>query len=66
MPKALITHAKDLQEKSHINQFPMNLRLKFESVKAALMNREVSSDLDTYSQELLRKKNTTSVVEKNY
>lgn len=66
MPKALITHAKDLQEKSHISQFPMNLRLEFESVKAALMNREVSSDLDTYSQELLRKKNTTSVLEKNY
>ena len=43
-----------LQEESHISQFLMNLRPEFESVRFALMNREVSANLDTCFQEVLR------------
>ena len=32
----------------------MNLRPEFESIRSALMNREVSANLDTYFQEVLR------------
>ena len=46
---ALRPEALKLQEESHINQFLMNLRPEFESVRAALMNRETSPDLDTCS-----------------
>lgn len=54
VPKELVTHAKKLQEKSHISLFLINLRPELESVKAALTNREVSRDLDTCVQEVLR------------
>lgn len=43
-----------VQEESHISQFLMNLRPEFESVRAALMNRETSPHLDTCVQEVLR------------
>lgn len=43
-----------IQEESHISQFLMNLWLDFESVQSALMNREVSLDLKTGVQEVLR------------
>lgn len=54
VPKELITHAKNLHEKTHVNQFLMNLRPEFESVRAALMNRECSPTLETCVQEVLR------------
>lgn len=39
---------------SHISQqFLMNLRLEFESIQSASMNREVFPDLDTSVQEIL-------------
>lgn len=54
MPKELIAHAKKkLLEKSHINQFSMNLQPKFESIRIALMDQEISPDLDTCVQEVL-------------
>lgn len=54
--------AKTLQDESYIGQFLMNLSLEFEAVRAALMNREVSLDLDTCIQVVLclkEKKNGT-------
>lgn len=44
---------KKLLEKSHINQFSMNLQPKFESIRVALMDQEISLDLDTCVQEVL-------------
>lgn len=39
-----------IQEESHISQFLMNLQLEFESVRSALLNREVYPDLKTCSR----------------
>ena len=47
---ALWPEALKLQEESSIKQFSMNLRPEFESVWAALMNRESSPDLDMCSR----------------
>ena len=48
-----LSEALKLQEETHISQFLMNLRLEFESVRSALMNREQSANLDTSFQEVL-------------
>lgn len=39
--------ALKLQEETHISQFLMNLYHEFESICSALMNEEISLDLDT-------------------
>ena len=49
-----LSEALKLQEETHISQFLMNLRPDFESVRSALMNREVTANLDTCFQEVLR------------
>ena len=49
-----LSKALKLQEKIHISQFLMNLRPKFESVRSALLNREVFANLDTCFQEVLQ------------
>ena len=49
LPRAL-----RLQEELHVSPFLMNLCPEFEPVRAALMNREHSPDLDTCVQEVLR------------
>ena len=49
-----LPQALKLQEELHVSQFLMNLRPEFEPVCAALMNREISPDLDTCIQEVLR------------
>lgn len=49
-----LSEALKLQEETHISQFLMNLRPDFESVRSALMNRELSANLDTCFQEVLR------------
>ena len=51
---ALRPGALKLQMESHIKQFLMHLRLEFESVWAALMNREIFPDLDTCVQVVIR------------
>ena len=43
-----------IQEESHISQFFMNLKPEFESVRSALMNKEVSPDLKNCVQEVLQ------------
>ena len=43
---ALRPEAMTLQEESHISQFSMNLRPTFESIRATLMIRETSPNLD--------------------
>eukprot|EP00268_Persea_americana_P042906 TRINITY_DN42998_c0_g1_i1.p1 TRINITY_DN42998_c0_g1~~TRINITY_DN42998_c0_g1_i1.p1 ORF type:complete len:254 (-),score=43.67 TRINITY_DN42998_c0_g1_i1:1786-2547(-) len=49
-----LPHALKLKEESHVSHFLMSLRPEFESVQSALMNREISPDLDTCVQEVLR------------
>lgn len=53
-----LPHALKLQEEQHISQFLMNLPPEFEPVHAALMNREISTDLDTCVQEIMREKSS--------
>ena len=43
-----------IQEKSHINQFLMNLHPKLEVVRAVLMNRETTLTFEKWVQEVLR------------
>lgn len=43
-----------IQEKSHINQFLMNLHPKLEVVRAALKNRETTLTLEKWVQEVLQ------------
>lgn len=42
-----------LQLQEHVGQFLVNLHPEFEPVRAALMYREISPDLDTCGQEVL-------------
>lgn len=49
-----LPQALKLKEELHISQFLRNLRPELEPVRAALMNREASPDLDTCVQEVLR------------
>ena len=42
-----LPHALKLKKELHVNQFLMNLRPEFDLVWAALMNWEISLDLDT-------------------
>lgn len=42
-----LPQALKLQDELHISQFLMNLCPEFEPVRAALMNREISPNLDT-------------------
>lgn len=44
----------NLLTESLFSQFLMNLGPEFESVRATLMNRELSPDLDTSVQDVLR------------
>ena len=53
VPSGFLFEALKLQEETHISQFLMNLRPEFESIRSALMNREVSANLDTCFQEVL-------------
>lgn len=46
MPSGSLSHVVKKQEESHINQFLMYF-MELGTVKAALMNREGSPDLDT-------------------
>ena len=54
MSTGFLAEALKLQEETHISQFLMNLRPEFESVRSALMNKEVTANLDTCFQEVLR------------
>lgn len=49
-----LLQAFKLQEESHVNQFLMNLSPKFEIVRGALMNQEISPDLNTCVQVVVR------------
>ena len=49
-----LSEALKLQEETHISQFLINLRPKFEYVWFALVNREVYANLDKCFQEVLR------------
>lgn len=50
-----LSEALKLQEETHISQFLMNLRPEFEYVWFALMNKEVSINLNTCFQEVFQK-----------
>lgn len=54
IPAEVHSHVIKIQEESHSNQFLMNFRPEFESVRAALLNRETTPDLETCLQEVLR------------
>lgn len=54
VPSKALSSIIKIQKHAHINQFFMNLRPEFESIWAALLNREVSPYLDTFVQEVLR------------
>ena len=49
-----IKQVMKLQEESHVSQFLMNLCPEFEAVRASIMNREPTPDLETCVQEVLR------------
>ena len=49
-----LPQALKLQGEQHVSQFLMNLRSEFEPIRAALMNREITLDLDTCVQEVLQ------------
>lgn len=51
-----LPQALKLQGELHISHVLMNLRLEFEPIRAEFMNREISPDLDTCVQEVLREK----------
>lgn len=53
VPAEVHSHWINIQEESHINQFLINFRPEFELVRAALLNRETTPDLETCLQEVL-------------
>eukprot|EP00268_Persea_americana_P041419 TRINITY_DN41265_c0_g1_i1.p1 TRINITY_DN41265_c0_g1~~TRINITY_DN41265_c0_g1_i1.p1 ORF type:complete len:106 (-),score=18.93 TRINITY_DN41265_c0_g1_i1:642-959(-) len=56
VPSELASHVLSVQQEAHNSQFLINLSSKFKSVTAALMNREMRTDLDACVQEVLREK----------
>lgn len=53
VPKHSLALVIKIQEQSHISQILKSLRVEFESVRVALIIREVSPELDTCFQVLL-------------
>lgn len=54
VPTESVSSVIKIQQNSHISQSLMTLCPEFESVRAALVNMEVTPDLDTCVQEILR------------
>lgn len=53
LPSALHTYVLQIQKQLHINQFLMNLSPEFEPVRAALMNQDPSSDIESCVQDVV-------------
>ena len=47
VPTEALSSVINIQKNAHISQFLMNLRYEYESIRAALLNREIPPDLDT-------------------
>lgn len=56
VPSDFLPYAFKLLKESHVNQFLMNLHPEFESGWKAVIDWEISPDLDTCEQEILREK----------
>lgn len=61
IPAEVHSHVIKIQEEPRINQFLMNFHQEFESVRAALLNRETTPDLETCLQEVLREETRPSI-----
>lgn len=54
VPQDAIKQVLKLPEESYVSLFLMNLCPEFEAVRASIMNREPTPDLETCVQEVLR------------